>query len=59
MTALTCFMSLYSVGIYLLKLTMEAPEQFVKSIQSSYWRHSDVFIVNFEQISHIVLVFPL
>ena len=36
MTALTCFMSLYSVGIYLLKLTMEAPEQFVKSIQSSY-----------------------
>ena len=38
---------------------MEAPEQFAKSIQSSYWRHYDVFIVNFEQISHIVLVFPL
>ena len=52
-------MSLSSVGIYLLKLTMEAPEQFAKSIQSSYWRHYDVFIVNFEQISHIVLVFPL
>ena len=24
-----------------------------------YWRHSGVFIVGFEQISHIVLVFPL
>ena len=23
------------------------------------WRRSDVFIVNFEQMSHIVIVFPL
>ena len=46
--------------------TMEAPEQCVKSVQSWQWRHqndirrrSGVFIVNFEQISHIALVLPL
>ena len=39
------------------KSTMETPEQCVKSVQSSV--RSGVFIVNFEQISHIVLVFPL
>ena len=33
---------------------METPEQCVKYDQSP-----DVFIVNFEQISDIVLVFPL
>ena len=31
------------------KLTLNVPE----------WRHSGVFNVNFEQISHIALVFPL
>ena len=39
------------------------PKQKAKSVQqcvkSSYWRRSAVFIVNFEQISQIVLVFPL
>ena len=34
------------------KLTIETPEQ-------RQWRHSGAFIVNFEQISHIVLVFLL
>ena len=35
-----------------LKLTIKAPER-------RHWRRSGVFIVNFEQILHIVLVFPL
>ena len=35
-----------------LKLTMKIPEW-------RHWRRFGVFIVNFEQISHIVLVFPL
>ena len=37
------------------KSTMETPEQFVKSFK----RRSGTFIVNFEQISPIVLVIPL
>ena len=35
-----------------LKLTIKTPERH-------QWRHSGVFIVNFEHIPHIVLVFPL
>ena len=34
------------------KLTIETPEQH-------HWRRSGVFIVNLEQISHFVLLFPL
>ena len=34
------------------KLTINIPEQ-------SRWRHFDVFIVNFEHVSHFVLVFLL
>ena len=34
------------------KLTTKTPEQ-------RQWRRSGVFIINFEQISHIALVFPL
>ena len=56
-----------AVGIYLLKvsngntrtrceiclkLTIKTPER-------RYWRRSDVFTVNFEHISHLVLVFLL
>ena len=33
-------------------LTINTPEQ-------DHWRRSGVFIVNFEQNSHIILVFPL
>ena len=29
----------------------------VKTLEGRHWRHSDVFIVNFEQILHIVLLF--
>ena len=35
-----------------LKLTIKIPKQ-------RHWRCSDIFIVNFEHISHLVLVFPL
>ena len=35
-----------------LKLTIKTPER-------RHWRHSGVFIVNFEHISHLVLVFLL
>ena len=31
----------------------------IKTPQRRQWRLSDVFIINFEQISHIVVVFPL
>ena len=34
------------------KLTVKVPEQYQR-------RHSDVFIINFEQFSKIILVFPL
>ena len=30
----------------------------IKTPQRRQWRHSGVFIVNFEHISHLVLVFP-
>ena len=36
----------------MLKLTIRTPER-------RHWRRSGVFIVNFEQISHFVLVFLL
>ena len=36
----------------MLKLTIRTPER-------RHWRRSGVFIVNFEQISLIVLMFPL
>ena len=62
----SCFYTFNPVGIYLLKfndrnartrceicskLTIKAPER--------QWRRSGVFVVNFEHISHLVLVFML
>ena len=38
------------------KLTIETVEQGVKYVQSQ-WRRSGVFIINFEHILHLVLVF--
>ena len=38
------------------KLTIETVEQGVKDVQSQ-WRRSGVFIINFEHILHLVLVF--
>ena len=41
------------------KLTIETLEQGMKYVPntSRQWRHSGIFIVNFEHISHLVLVF--
>ena len=33
--------------------------QTIKTLERRHWRRSGVFIVNFEQILHVVLVFPL
>ena len=41
------------------KLTIETLEQSVKYVQGCQWLGSDVFIVNFEHVSHLVLVFLL
>ena len=38
------------------KLTIETVEQGVKYVQSQ-WRRSGVFIIDFEHILHLVLVF--
>ena len=38
------------------KLTTEL---IIKTPERRQWRRSDVFIVNFENISHLLLVFPL
>ena len=40
------------------KLTIETLEQGVKYVRH-HWRHSGVFIVNFEHISQLALVFLL
>ena len=42
-------------------LTIETVEQGVKYVQSKIpsWRRSGVFTINFEHISHLVLVFLL
>ena len=32
---------------------------FKVNIKDTHWRHSGIFIVNFEHISHLVLVFLL
>ena len=39
------------------KLTIETLEKGVFNV--NFWRHSGVFIVNFEHISHLALVFLL
>ena len=40
-------------------LTIETLEEGVKHVQLCHWRRSSIFIVNFEHISHLVLVFLL
>ena len=34
-------------------------KELIKTLERGDWRRSGVFIVNFEQISHIILVFLL
>ena len=53
------------VGIYLLKVDNKntragceiCSKLAIKTPERRRWRHSGVFIVNFEHISHLVLVF--
>ena len=51
-------METYQPALAYSKLTTETQEQGVKYVQSQ-WRRSGIFIVNFEHISHLVLVFLL
>ena len=59
--------SLFPAGIYLFKINNGnartvceiCSELAIKTPEPRQWHRSGVFIVNFEQISHIVLVFPL
>ena len=53
----------YPTVIYLFKVTMETPEQCLKFVlgnnkdmERRRWRRSGFFIINFEQISNIVLL---
>ena len=41
------------------KVSEICSELTIKTLERRYWRRSGVFIVNFEQILHIFLVFPL
>ena len=55
------------VGIYLLKVNNRntrsrseiCSKLTIKTPEWRHWRRSVVFIINFEQISHVVLVFLL
>ena len=57
----------FSAGIYLYKFKNRITRTMyeictkwtIKTPERSQWRRSGVFIVDFEQILHIVLVFPL
>ena len=58
----------YPAGIYFFKVNNENTRTMceicsklttTKTPERSHWRRSGVFVVNFEQISHNVVVFPL
>ena len=57
----------YPAGIYLLKVNNGNPRKMceicskltIKTPEQRHWRSSGIFIVDFEQILQIVLVFPL
>ena len=57
----------HSVGIYLFKVDngntktigKSCSKLTIKTPERCHWCHSGVFIVKFEQISHLVLMFPL
>ena len=61
------FIYKFPVGIYLVKVNIGntrrmceiCSELTIKTPEQLQWRRSGVFIVNFEQISHIALVPPL
>ena len=57
----------YLAGIYLLKVNIRNARRrceicsklIIKTAEWRHWRRSGVFIINFEDISHLVLVFIL
>ena len=57
----------FPAGIYVLKVNDENARSLceicskltIKILEQRQWCRSGVFVVNFEQISHIFLVFPL
>ena len=59
--------NLYPAGIYLLKVNNRntgtrceiCPKLTINTPERRHWRRSGVFIVNFEHISHLALVFLL
>ena len=60
-------LGIFSVGIYLLKVFNESPRTIYyfcskwtrETLERRHWRRSGVFVVNFEQISIIDLLFSL
>ena len=61
-----CVSSRISASVFLFDIDNENAEQFAKSIQINFKdttmlhrRRSSVFIVNFEQIGHFIVVFGL
>ena len=60
-------LTLYPAGIYLLKINNRntrtrceiCSKVTIKIPERRQWRHSDIFIVNSEYISHLILVFLL
>ena len=65
--AFLTFLKLNPTGIYLLKVNNRntrvrcgiCSELIIKTPERRHWRHSGVFVVNFEYISHLVLLFLL
>ena len=61
------FLASTPVGIYMFKVNNRntrtkceiCSKLTIKTPERCHWRRSDVFIVNFEHISHLVLVFLL
>ena len=51
----------YSAGMYLFKVNKGNNETIVRNLLNLFnqWRISDVFIISFEQVSDIVLMFWL
>ena len=66
-TSFLLFLHQFPVGIYLLKVNIRntrtrceiCSKLTIKMPERRHWRHYGVFIVNFEHISHLVLVFLL
>ena len=61
------FPDIFTANIYLFKVNNRNTRKSceiclkltIKTLEQRYWRRSEVFIVNFEHISHLFLVFLL